>query len=131
MPPQVDSSTNCFRIPAPSPGSAEICRLPDLNLFLNGATGDYSAQRGNEYSAVKEWILMERRTQGKTQDPDVKRRCHRCHGSGRSPCQICNGAGQVATGKDVYGKAKYSNCGGCFGLKVSRCSTCNGEGFVS
>ena len=66
----------------------------------------------------------------KTDAPDVKRRCHRCHGSGRAPCQICNGSGQVRKGNDRQGRPHFERCEGCFGLKTTRCRVCSGEGFV-
>lgn len=59
-----------------------------------------------------------------------KRRCHRCQGMGRAPCQICNGTGEVIKSRDVYGKPISSRCDGCFGVKSSRCTVCGGEGFV-
>ena len=62
--------------------------------------------------------------------PHVKQRCHRCHGSGRAKCPICNGTGEVVLGADVNGNAKFGRCSGCFGLKTTRCPTCNGEGFA-
>lgn len=62
--------------------------------------------------------------------PAVKRRCHRCRGSGRAPCQICNGTGQVQQGKDQFGKQQFGTCGGCFGLKTTRCAICGGEGLT-
>ena len=61
---------------------------------------------------------------------DVKRRCHRCHGTGRSSCPICNGSGEVAKGTDVNGNPIFGQCTGCFGLKHTRCSVCSGEGYV-
>lgn len=64
------------------------------------------------------------------QDPPIKRRCHRCHGSGRTPCQICRGTGQVVRGTDMRGKQILDRCGGCFGLKTTRCPTCGGDGYV-
>ncbi len=66
----------------------------------------------------------------KDQTPQVRRRCHRCHGSGRAPCPICGGTGQVMTGTDRQGKPRFDRCSGCFGLKNTRCSHCGGEGFT-
>jgi DnaJ-class molecular chaperone len=68
--------------------------------------------------------------QGKGTEKPVKRRCHRCHGSGRVPCAICRGSGQVVKGVDMRGRQILDRCGGCFGLKTSRCPTCGGEGFA-
>lgn len=63
-------------------------------------------------------------------DEPPKRRCHRCRGMGRAPCQICNGAGEVVKSRDILGKPISSRCDGCFGLKTIRCTVCGGEGFV-
>jgi len=60
----------------------------------------------------------------------VKRRCHRCHGTGRADCPICNGSGKVVQGTDVNGNPQFGPCSGCFGLKHTRCSVCAGEGFI-
>ncbi len=68
---------------------------------------------------------------GKKQETPVRRRCHRCHGSGRAPCQICRGTGQVVTGTDARGRQTFDRCGGCFGVKTTRCPTCGGEGFLA
>ena len=65
-----------------------------------------------------------------TSDTPVKRRCHRCHGSGRAPCQICNGSGQVLIGTDGQGKPRFDRCSGCFGVRTKRCTACGGEGFM-
>lgn len=67
---------------------------------------------------------------GAKKEEPVKRRCHRCRGMGRAPCQICNGAGEVIKGRDNLGNPQYARCDGCFGLKTNRCSACGGEGFV-
>lgn len=66
----------------------------------------------------------------KTQGAPVRRRCHRCHGSGRTPCLICGGRGEVLKSTDARGRPVYDRCGGCFGLKTMRCGTCGGEGFA-
>jgi hypothetical protein len=66
----------------------------------------------------------------KGQAQHVLRRCHRCRGTGRAPCQVCNGAGDVLRGRDLFGKAQYSKCGGCFGTRSCRCSTCAGLGWT-
>lgn len=66
----------------------------------------------------------------KSPPPKVKQRCTRCRGSGRSPCQFCNGSGQVVTGRDVFGHPQQSTCSACFGLKTTRCKVCAGEGLV-
>ncbi|MDH5799144.1 MAG: hypothetical protein OEZ19_11305 [Paracoccaceae bacterium] len=60
----------------------------------------------------------------------VKRRCHRCHGSGRMACTICGGQGRIQTSKDIYGKPIMTRCNGCFGTRAVRCTTCAGEGFM-
>jgi len=73
---------------------------------------------------------MDKRHQPKGQMPLVKQRCHRCHGSGRAKCPICNGTGEVAQGADDNGNPKFGRCAGCFGLKTMRCPVCNGEGFA-
>ncbi len=65
----------------------------------------------------------------KPSDP-IKRRCHRCQGTGRSQCPICKGSGKVLRGTDVNGNPQFGPCSGCFGLKHTRCSVCSGEGFV-
>ena len=75
-------------------------------------------------------ISMERNMLGQKNDASAKRRCHRCRGSGRAPCQICNGAGQMLKGKDHLGKPKFDRCDGCFGMKTTRCAVCNGEGMI-
>jgi DnaJ-class molecular chaperone len=72
---------------------------------------------------------MEHNPSGKKTPPYVKRRCPRCHGTGRAPCQFCSGSGQTVKGRDAFGKAIYDRCVGCFGTKVRRCATCGGEGF--
>lgn len=66
----------------------------------------------------------------KPQMPHVKRRCHRCRGAGRVPCQFCGGKGEVRTGSDIYNRPIMSRCSSCFGLKALRCSTCSGEGLA-
>jgi len=66
----------------------------------------------------------------KQQTRHIPRRCHRCRGSGNASCQICLGAGQIVTGRDIFGKTTTTACQGCFGRKFTRCSICNGEGFV-
>jgi len=58
-----------------------------------------------------------------------KQRCSRCRGSGRAPCSICNGRGEVMKGTDLRGLPTFIKCNGCFGLKSVRCSACAGEGF--
>ena len=73
---------------------------------------------------------MEHNSPGKKQVPYVKRRCHRCHGTGRAPCQFCNGSGQVAKGRDKFGNALFERCVGGFGTKSRRCTVCGGEGFA-
>jgi len=60
----------------------------------------------------------------------IKRRCHRCYGSGNAPCQICGGSGEVLMGKDIHGKLKFGRCSSCYGTRTRRCSYCNGEGMV-
>ncbi|SMC12344.1 hypothetical protein ROA7745_02169 [Roseovarius aestuarii] len=72
---------------------------------------------------------MQKKTPDGKQTPPIKRRCHRCHGSGRAPCEICGGKGEVPQGKDAYGNQKTGRCSGCFGSRTRRCATCNGEGF--
>lgn len=62
--------------------------------------------------------------------PEPKRRCHRCHATGRMHCPICMGKGQVMQGMDTNGCPKFIQCAGCFGLKTARCSVCSGEGFL-
>lgn len=73
---------------------------------------------------------MENHTPRKKQMQHVKRKCHRCHGSGRAPCQICGGSGQVAQGRDDRGGPKFGRCEGCFGTKTRRCLMCSGTGFA-
>ena len=58
-----------------------------------------------------------------------KQRCSRCRGTGRAPCSICNGKGEVLRGTDHHGKPLFAKCGGCFGTKTVRCTACAGEGF--
>ncbi|MDW4549005.1 hypothetical protein R5H32_06550 [Defluviimonas sp. D31] len=60
----------------------------------------------------------------------MKRRCHRCHGTGRVPCTICGGKGEVPRGMDHRGNPHFDRCTGCFGIKVSRCPSCRGDGFA-
>ncbi len=60
----------------------------------------------------------------------IKRRCHRCHGSGRAPCPICSGRGEVMQGTDVNGAPIFGQCEGCYGLKHVRCAHCSGEGWT-
>ncbi len=68
--------------------------------------------------------------QGQKKEEPARRRCHRCRGMGRAPCQICNGAGEIVKSRDVFGKPILSRCDGCFGLKSIRCTVCAGEGFI-
>ncbi len=60
----------------------------------------------------------------------VKRRCHRCHGSGSANCVTCNGTGRMYKGRDYHGHAVMGTCEGCFGTRFRRCSYCSGEGFA-
>jgi DnaJ-class molecular chaperone len=64
------------------------------------------------------------------QTQPINRRCHRCHGSGRLPCQICRGTGQVLRITDARGRQQFDRCGGCFGIKTTRCYTCGGDGYT-
>ena len=66
----------------------------------------------------------------KTKPPHVKQRCHRCRGSGRAPCPICQGTGQVFKTKDRLGAPVFGRCDGCFGAKTRICAHCSGEGFA-
>ncbi|MEX5729512.1 DnaJ-class molecular chaperone [Rhodovulum iodosum] len=66
----------------------------------------------------------------KKQMPHIKRRCHRCRGTGREPCQVCGGKGQVMKGTDMRGHPQWGTCDGCMGLKTKRCAACGGEGFA-
>ncbi len=68
--------------------------------------------------------------QGAKKDEPVKRRCHRCRGMGRAPCEICKGAGELIQSRDIHGKPKMGHCNGCFGLKATRCAVCGGDGFL-
>lgn len=56
------------------------------------------------------------------------RRCTRCHGTGRMPCESCNGRGEVYLGQRSRGAGDYGRCQGCAGLKVARCRSCGGSG---
>jgi len=58
-----------------------------------------------------------------------KQRCSRCRGSGRAPCSVCNGRGEVMKGTDLRGLPTFVKCNGCFGTKTIRCGACAGEGF--
>jgi DnaJ-class molecular chaperone len=60
----------------------------------------------------------------------IMRRCTRCRGTGQAVCQICNGAGAVMAGRDVFGRIQQVRCAGCFGSKCTRCVTCAGTGWV-
>ncbi len=60
----------------------------------------------------------------------IKRRCHRCHGSGRCNCQSCGGTGKVVTSRDVMKGPQWGRCTGCFGNKARRCPNCGGDGFL-
>jgi len=73
---------------------------------------------------------MKKHSARQNQVPHVKRRCHRCHGTGRAPCQICGGTGRVLKGTDINGYPQFQRCEGCFGNKTTRCSACGGEGFA-
>ena len=73
--------------------------------------------------------MWQHRRYKKKEDP-VKRRCHRCRGNGRAPCEICKGTGEVVKSRDIHGRPISSRCDGCFGLKAIRCTVCGGEGFV-
>lgn len=61
---------------------------------------------------------------------DPKRRCHRCHGTGRAPCGSCGGQGRVLTGKDRLGHPVHGQCNACYGTRTRKCNNCSGEGFV-
>lgn len=73
---------------------------------------------------------MDRRASRKKQIPHEKRLCHRCHGTGRAPCAICGGSGEVAKGTDATGRPKFGRCEGCLGTRTARCPTCGGERFI-
>jgi len=66
----------------------------------------------------------------KKKEVQAKRRCQRCRSTGRAPCQICGGTGQVIRGKDYNGHPLFGRCEGCLGVKTTRCSACGGEGFI-
>jgi DnaJ-class molecular chaperone len=66
----------------------------------------------------------------KDKTPPIKRRCHRCQGSSRAPCQACGGKGEVMTGRDIFNRPQFSRCTGCFGLKTTRCAVCGGDGMI-
>lgn len=67
----------------------------------------------------------------KKPEQSVKRRCHRCQGSGLMPCPICGGRGEVLKGGDAFGNPMFGRCDGCLGRKHSRCKACGGEGFIT
>ena len=73
---------------------------------------------------------MDKRLTRKQPIPNIKRRCHRCSGTGRARCPICNGTGEVVKGVDLNGNPQVTRCTGCFGSKSTRCTICSGEGFV-
>ncbi|NXI71139.1 SSUH2 protein, partial [Anseranas semipalmata] len=59
------------------------------------------------------------------------RKCHRCHGHGRSKCGACHGAGRMrcVTCKGSRRRLKQQQrCQLCSGTGRSRCSTCSGRG---
>lgn len=58
------------------------------------------------------------------------RRCHRCRGTGFAPCQICNGSGAVAKGRDLFGNVQFGGCSGCHGMKNRKCTNCGGTGLL-
>ena len=60
----------------------------------------------------------------------VQRRCYRCHGTGRAPCQGCGGSGRMTTSRDALGNVQAARCPQCYGNKVSRCRTCGGTGMT-
>ncbi len=64
------------------------------------------------------------------QMPHQKRRCHRCHGSGQAPCQICGGSAKVPKGRDARGHPVLGRCDGCLGRGRIRCGVCGGDGMV-
>lgn len=79
----------------------------------------------------KESRAMYSKTVGfQADDEGVKRRCHRCQGDGRAPCQVCYGKGYVMKGRDKLGKPVEDRCSGCFGNKTCKCAICNGTGFA-
>lgn len=74
-------------------------------------------------------IEFERKYRAPKAEP-VKRRCHRCHGSGRSTCPSCGGQGRIVTSRNPLAGPEYTRCSACFGNKTRRCSTCAGEGLM-
>ncbi|MBF9031042.1 hypothetical protein HKCCE3408_11615 [Rhodobacterales bacterium HKCCE3408] len=71
-----------------------------------------------------------RPTSRRPDPPGEGRRCHRCAGSGRSPCSVCGGQGRTLKAYDRNGTPQFDRCDGCFGTRTARCSVCSGEGFL-
>ncbi len=73
---------------------------------------------------------VKKKTPARVLIPNFKRQCIRCHGTGRAPCQICNGTGQVLRGLEANGAPRFGGCTGCLGIKLAKCQSCGGEGFT-
>lgn len=72
----------------------------------------------------------EYRRKTKTEEP-YKRRCFRCHGTGRCQCRSCGGSGDTITSRDVMGKPLMARCRACYGNRFTRCVSCAGVGFIT
>lgn len=76
-------------------------------------------------------MFQQERPYRKPKDEPFKRRCHRCHGTGRVTCRSCGGRGKTATSRSALGEPAYITCTSCYGNKQSRCITCAGVGFTT
>ena len=60
----------------------------------------------------------------------IRRRCHRCHGTGQCNCRVCGGSGRVPQSRNVFGEQQFARCSGCYGNRRTRCATCGGTGYT-
>jgi DnaJ-class molecular chaperone len=60
----------------------------------------------------------------------IKRKCVRCHGTGRATCRSCGGKGDMPTSRDALGRAQFVRCRSCYGNKTCRCVSCAGTGWI-
>jgi len=74
-------------------------------------------------------MYQQERIYRKPKEQEFKRRCHRCHGTGRCTCRSCGGTGRTATSRSALGEPQYIRCTSCYGNKLTRCQTCAGVGF--
>ena len=60
----------------------------------------------------------------------IKRKCVRCHGTGRATCRTCGGKGEMSTSRNALGHMQFCRCRSCHGTKTTRCVSCAGVGWM-